>query len=126
MTTLRQNFIRELVIRGMSPRTQETYVGAVYRLAKHYRKSPDQISDEELKNYVFHLAKDKHFAASSLNQAVSAFRLFTKRSCNVPWSKCAVRCRVSIEPFVVHRFLASRSWNNSLPWVVPFPNIGRF
>jgi integrase/recombinase XerD len=76
MTTLRQNFIRELVIRGMSPRTQETYVGAVYRLAKHYRRSPDLISDEELKNYVFHLAKDKHFAASSLNQVVSAFRLF--------------------------------------------------
>jgi integrase/recombinase XerD len=76
MTTLRQNFIRELVIRGMSARTHEAYVGAVYRLAKYYRKSPDQISDEELKNYVFHLAKDKQFAASSLNQVVSAFRLF--------------------------------------------------
>jgi site-specific recombinase XerD len=76
MTTLRQNFIRELVIRGMSLRTQEAYVGAVYRLARHYKKSPDQISDEELKNYVFYLAKDKQFAASSLNQVVSAFRLF--------------------------------------------------
>jgi integrase/recombinase XerD len=76
MTTLRQNFIRELVIRGMSARTHEAYVGAVYRLAKYYRKSPDQISDEELKDYVFHLAKDKQFAASSLNQVVSAFRLF--------------------------------------------------
>lgn len=76
MTTLRYNFIRELVIRGMSPRTQESYVGAVYRLAKYYHRSPDQISDEELKNYIFHLANDKKQAASSLNQTVSAFRLF--------------------------------------------------
>ena len=76
MTTLRQNFIRELVIRGMSSRTHEAYIGAVYRLARHYRKSPDQISDEELKNYVFHLASDRKLSASSLNQNVSAFRLF--------------------------------------------------
>jgi integrase/recombinase XerD len=76
MTTLRQNFIRELVIRGMSPRTHEAYIGAVYRLARHYKKSPDQISDEELKNYIFHLASDRKLSASSLNQNVSAFRLF--------------------------------------------------
>ncbi len=73
MTTLRQNFIRELVIRGMSPRTQEAYVAAVYCLAKYYHKSPDQLSDEELKNYLFYLAQEtKALAASSLNQAVSA------------------------------------------------------
>jgi site-specific recombinase XerD len=60
----------------MSPRTHEAYIGAVYRLARHYKKSPDQISDEELKNYVFHLAKDRQLSASSLNQHVSAFRLF--------------------------------------------------
>jgi len=76
MTPLRQNFIRELVIRGMSPRTQDAYVRAVYFLAKHYRKPPDQLSDEELKNYLFYLAKDKQLAASSLNQVVSALRSF--------------------------------------------------
>ncbi len=76
MTTLRQNFIRELVIRGMSARTHEAYIGAVYRLARHYKKSPELISDEELKNYIFHLAADRKLSASSLNQNVSAFRLF--------------------------------------------------
>jgi len=76
MTTLRQNFIRELVVRGTSPRTQESYVGAIYRLAKHYQQSPDQLSDDQLKDYVFHLAHEKKLAASSLNQAVSAMRAF--------------------------------------------------
>jgi integrase/recombinase XerD len=76
MTTLRQNFIRELVIRGTSPRTQEAYVRAVYCLAKHYRRPPDQLTDEELKNYLFYLANEKHLSASSLNQYVSAFRFF--------------------------------------------------
>jgi integrase/recombinase XerD len=76
MTTLRQNFIRELVLRGTSPRTQEAYVRAVYCLAKHYHRPPDQLSDEELKGYLFYLASEKKLSASSLNQYVSAFRCF--------------------------------------------------
>lgn len=76
MTTLRQNFIRELVIRGTSPRTQQAYVRAVYCLAKHYHRSPDSLNDEELKNYMFYLAHEKHLSASSLNQYINAFRFF--------------------------------------------------
>ena len=76
MTTLRQKFIRELVLRGMSPKTQEAYVWQVYRLAKHYHRSPDQIGEEELKAFLFHLAKELRLSASTLNQAVSALRSF--------------------------------------------------
>ena len=77
MTTLRQNFIRELVIRGMSPRTQESYVGAIYYVAKHYHKAPDLLSDEELKDYLFHMA-NRGLAPSTINQNVSALRCFYK------------------------------------------------
>jgi integrase/recombinase XerD len=76
MTTLRQQFIRELVLRGTSPRTQESYVAAVAAVARHYNQSPDKLSDEQLKDYLFHLARDKKLAASSLNIVVSALRCF--------------------------------------------------
>jgi integrase/recombinase XerD len=76
MTTLRQQFIRELVIRGMSPKTQDAYVRAVRDLAKHYHKTPDLVSDDEIKDYLFHLVQEKHLAASSVNVAVSGMRSF--------------------------------------------------
>ena len=76
MTTLRQQFIRELVIRGMSPRTQDSYVRAVRDLAAHYHKSPELATDDEIKDYLFHLAQEKHLAASSVNVAVSGMRCF--------------------------------------------------
>jgi integrase/recombinase XerD len=76
MTTLRQNFIRELVIRGMSPRTVDAYVKAVAAVAKHYHQPPDQLSDEQLKNYLFYLAAERKLAAGSLNVAVSGMRAF--------------------------------------------------
>ena len=76
MTPLRQAFIRELVIRGTSPRTQEAYVAGVFHLARHYRRSPAQIRDEELKAYLFYLAQERQLAASTINQAVCALRAF--------------------------------------------------
>jgi integrase/recombinase XerD len=49
MTTLRQKLIDELELRGLSRSTQESYVGIVSMLARHYWRSPDRINDEELR-----------------------------------------------------------------------------
>ena len=76
MSKLRQQLIAELVLRGFSPRTQEAYVSAVYHLAKYYRRSPDQISDAEIREYLLYLAQTKKLAASSRNQATSGLRFF--------------------------------------------------
>lgn len=60
----------------MSPRTQESYIAAVYGLAKHYHQSPDQMSDEQLKNYMFHLAQERKLAPATLNLTICALRCF--------------------------------------------------
>ena len=76
MTTLRQQLIQELVLRGMSGRTQEAYIHQVYQLAKFYRRRPDELSDQQVRQYLFHLAHERKLAASTVNQAVNAFRFF--------------------------------------------------
>jgi len=64
----------ELELRGMSRSTQESYVGIVSMLARHYHRSPDLISDEELRGYLLHLRRDRHNGPSTLIVAVSALR----------------------------------------------------
>jgi site-specific recombinase XerD len=76
MTTLRQKLIDELELRGLSRSTQESYVGIVSMLARHYWRSPDRISDEELRGYLLHLRRDRHNGPSTLIVAVSALRFF--------------------------------------------------
>ena len=44
MTPLRQRMTEDMQLRGFSARTQEAYAGGVRQLAKHFRRSPDQIS----------------------------------------------------------------------------------
>jgi len=51
MTELRKRMIECLQLRGLSERTQDSYVRAVRQLAEHYHKSPDLISEEELRQY---------------------------------------------------------------------------
>jgi site-specific recombinase XerD len=76
MTTLRLQFIQELALRGLAERTQEAYIHQVYHLAKYYRRPPDQLTDAEVHAYLVYLAMERHWAASSINQAVNAFRFF--------------------------------------------------
>jgi len=100
MTTLRQQFIRELVIRGMAPKTQDAYVRAVRDLAGHYHKSPDLVSDDEIKEYLVHLAEGRQLARSSVNVAANGMRCFfdlvLKRDCEhlkrtIPHCRKAIR-----------------------------------
>jgi len=125
MTTLRQNFIRELVLRGMSPRTQESYVGAVYYLARYYHKAPDVLSDEELKDYLFHLA-ERRLAASTLNQQVSALVAFTSSCCGVQSTFSMRYCPAAARPFGARRSSALTKWNSSLQWDVRILKAERF
>jgi site-specific recombinase XerD len=79
MTPLRQQLIEELVLGGYSPRTQECYIHQVYHLAKYYHLAPDQLSDQQVRAYLFYLANERQLSASTLNQAVNAFRFFYQR-----------------------------------------------
>jgi len=86
MTPLRQRLIEEIALRGYSPKTQEAYVHAVACLAQQYGRSPDQLSDEELRAYLLHLHRDTPKAASTLNVAVSGMRLFYQRVLHRPFT----------------------------------------
>jgi integrase/recombinase XerD len=76
MSPLRKQLEDDLVLRGYSPRTREAYVGAVVGLAKHYRRSPERISREEIKQYLLHLLQERKLSASSCNVAASGLQFF--------------------------------------------------
>jgi integrase/recombinase XerD len=60
----------------MSPRTVDAYVKAVAAVANHYHQPPDQLSQEQLKDYLFYLAAERKLAPGSLNVVVSGMRAF--------------------------------------------------
>ena len=76
MGTLREQMESDLVVRGMSERTREAYVGAVAKLAKYYGRSPDRVSEQEVQNYLLHLIQERKLSWSSCNIAAQGIRFF--------------------------------------------------
>ena len=52
MTKLRQQLIEVLTLRRYAPKTHEAYVESVAGLAGFHHRSPDLLSDEEIKSYL--------------------------------------------------------------------------
>jgi integrase/recombinase XerD len=52
MTPLRTRMVEDMKPAGLAAKTQEVYLEAVSALAKHYKKSPEQLTDEEVHRYL--------------------------------------------------------------------------
>lgn len=78
MTPLRKRMIRELQLQRKAPTTAASYVKAVEELARHYRRSPDRISQEEIRDYLHHLIVERKLSYSSCNVKITAINFFQR------------------------------------------------
>jgi len=75
-----------LQLRGLSERTQESYVRAVRQLAQHYHKSPDLLTEEELRQYFLHLKNIKRYSRNTMTIAICGVRFFYQDTLNRSWT----------------------------------------
>jgi len=70
MTQLRERMLDDMRLRGLAPKTQEAYVGAVRQLAAHYSKPPDKVTENQLREYFLYLLKERQVSASAFTIAL--------------------------------------------------------
>jgi site-specific recombinase XerD len=66
--------IEDMQLRGLSESTQVAYVRSVRQLAEHCGKSPDLITEDELRQYLLYLRNVKHVSANTFNVILSAIK----------------------------------------------------
>lgn len=76
MGALRDRMEREMVLRRLALRTRQSYAEAVVALAKHYRRSPDLLSEREIQDYLLYLMEERKLALSSCRVALHGLRFF--------------------------------------------------
>ena len=86
MTELRKRMIESLQLRGMSERTQEAYVRAVRQLADHYHKSPDLVTEEELRQYFLYIKNVKKYSRPTTTIALCGIKFFFERTLGKQWT----------------------------------------
>ena len=85
MTPLRQHMIAALQLSGKGERTQQSYVREVRLLAQFYGKSPDRISEEELRTYFLHRKNVDGLAPASMRICYSGIRFFYQHVLHCDW-----------------------------------------
>ena len=85
MTPLRQRMIEAMELRRLSPHTQRAYLQAVARLAQHYHTPPDQITEEEVRQYFLSLYHERHVARSTATVALCAITFFVECTLHQSW-----------------------------------------
>lgn len=84
MSPLRQQMQADMQLRGLAARTQEAYIAAIVGIARHTRRSPDQLTHDEIQQYLLHLINERKLSWSTTNQAASALRFLFRVTLNQP------------------------------------------
>jgi len=64
----------DMRLRGLSPRTQQSYLSGVYKITKHFGREPDKLSEEDLKNYILYLMDEKHYAPETVRLMINGVK----------------------------------------------------
>jgi integrase/recombinase XerD len=76
MGILRDRMIEEMKLRNFSAATQKSYLYAVTRLTKHYKRPPDQLDKEQIRAYLVHLTVEKKLSPNTMTGQISGLRFF--------------------------------------------------
>ena len=110
MTPLRKRMLEDLSRYNYAPRTRQTYVAQIARLAKHFGVSPDRLTLEQVQQYQDLLASQ---GVSWLPQATAAMQFFYHKTLGRDWKIThssrpkAQRLPVVLTPEEVSRLLAA-------------------
>jgi len=90
MEELLTRYKRDLVLRGYSPRTCLHYFSNVKQFLSYYQQPVEQLSDEEIKDYLFYLISDLKSSDSKIRQAHGAIKYLYTKTLQRPWDIASI------------------------------------
>lgn len=86
MTQLRNRMIEDMQVRNFSINTQKSYIYQVAQFARHFKKSPDVLSPDDIRTYQVYLTNEKKLTPQSVGIAVSAMRFLYTVTLRRDWN----------------------------------------
>ena len=86
MKLLRKRMIDDMVAAGLSANTQAAYIRAVRGLARHYRRSPDELSEAEVRSYLLHLRDERGVAHGTFQPYHAGIQFLYERTLAHQWA----------------------------------------
>jgi len=94
MGKLRDQMEMDMKLRRFSPKTITCYLACMKGVAKHFRKSPAELGDEEIRAYLHYLMEERKASQSVLVQTYSALKFFFENTLQKQWNAIRIpRCK---------------------------------
>ena len=117
MTPLRKKMIEDMQVAGFAAGTQTIYLHAVRSLAAYDMRSPDELAEAEVRNYLLHLRDERGVALGTFKTNHSAIQFLYCRTLERPWAlfskkECAHR-KSGVCPTFSRTLRSERFWRTS-------------
>jgi len=87
MTALRQRMLEELQRHNYSKETIRLYLFAVKDFARHFRKSPDLLTQEHMRKFQLYLLNERKLTAQTVAGRITALRFFFVKVLRRPYQE---------------------------------------
>jgi integrase/recombinase XerD len=85
MGKLRDQMLMDLQLSGVKPRTQKNYLREVENLAKYFNRSPAELGEAELKEYMLYLINTRHLSEGTFRFYVAGLKFFYRTTLKREW-----------------------------------------
>ncbi len=92
MGKLRDQMLADLQLRGATTRTQKTYLREVSNFAKYFNRSPEELGEDELKEYMLYLMKERHLSDGTYRFYVAALKFLYRTTLKREWMVEKIKC----------------------------------
>ena len=86
MADLFSRFSEDLQLKGLSQKTVGMYTRSVKQLTHHYQKSPEKISDEELRQYFLYNKNTRKWSRTASTISLCGIKYFYTLTLKRPWT----------------------------------------
>src|ERR1039458_523808 len=86
MTHLRKMMLEELELRNYAQTTTRVYLQTVEDFARYFKRPPDQLGPEHIREYQAYLFRERKLAARTVTQRLAALRFFFIQTIKKAWS----------------------------------------
>ena len=75
----------DMELKGFSPRTQDSYIAQTKRFAEYFMKSPVDLGEKEIKEYLHYLITERKLSSSYISTTYSALKFLYETTLKRQW-----------------------------------------
>ena len=114
MGLVREKMVEDMKLRGFSQHTQKCYLQYVRLFVVHYRRSPTELGEEEVRKFLMYLVKKRQVKPSTIRMYIAALKFLYGVTLDrpgvvdrIPWPKVPKKLPDILSGAEVDRVLAS-------------------